>query len=467
VKYISTRGRAPSLNFEEVTLAGLARDGGLYVPESWPTFSAAQIREMRGLSYPELVVTVLRPFIGGCVDEPTLQVMAQRAYANFNHTAIAPIKQLNTNLYFMELFQGPTLAFKDFALQFLGQLFEHFLDKRGEHCTIVGATSGDTGSAAIEAVRGIKGLELFMLHPNGRVSSVQRKQMTYVEDKNIHNIAIEGHFDDCQNLVKAMFNDTDFRDEMNLSAVNSINWARIAAQVVYYFRAGLSLGAPDRPINVAVPTGNFGNVYAAYVAKQMGLPIEQFIIGSNQNDILTRFFSDGTMSQQSVEASLSPSMDIQISSNFERYLFEVSGRDAPLIARLMDEFKQNGSFSVDADLLAKAKQQFSAYRLDDEQTRAEIARVYKDTGEIIDPHSVIGIAAARACATDPSIPVICMGTADPAKFADAVEPAIGRKVPFPSRLEKVLNAEEHFDVLDNDLHEVQEFVKQKVAQGIS
>jgi threonine synthase len=393
--------------------------------------------------------------------------MAKRAYANFSHSAIAPIKQLDTNLYFMELFQGPTLAFKDFALQFLGQLSEHFLDKRGEHCTIVGATSGDTGSAAIEAVRGIKGVELFMLHPNGRVSSVQRKQMTYVEDKNIHNIAIEGNFDDCQNLVKAMFNDSDFRDEMNLSAVNSINWARIAAQIVYYFRAGLSLGAPDRPINVAVPTGNFGNVFAAYAAKQMGLPIEQFIIGSNQNDILTRFFSDGTMSQQSVEASLSPSMDIQISSNFERYLFEVSGRDAALIARLMDEFKQNGSFSVDAALLDKATQQFSAYRLDDEQTRAEIARVYRDTGEIIDPHSVIGIAAARACSADPSIPVVCMGTADPAKFADAVEPAIGRKVPYPSRLEKVLNAEEHFDVLDNDLDEVEDFIKQKVAQGVS
>jgi len=467
VKYISTRGRAPSLNFEEVTLAGLARDGGLYMPESWPTFSAAQIREMHGLSYPELVVMVLRPFIGDCVDEPTLQAMAKRAYSNFNHTAIAPIKQLDTNLYFMELFQGPTLAFKDFALQFLGQLFEHFLDKRGEHCTIVGATSGDTGSAAIEAVRGIKGVELFMLHPNGRVSSVQRKQMTYVEDKNIHNIAIEGHFDDCQNLVKAMFNDNEFRDEMNLSAVNSINWARIAAQVVYYFRAGLALGAPDRPINVAVPTGNFGNIFAAYVAKQMGLPIEQFIIGSNQNDILTRFFSDGIMSQQSVEASLSPSMDIQISSNFERYLFEVSGRDAPLIERLMDEFRQNGTFSVDATLLDKVTQQFSAYRLDDEQTRAEIARVYKDTGEIIDPHSVIGIAAARACLTDPSIPVVCMGTADPAKFADAVEPAIGRKVPYPARLEKVLNADEHFDVLDNDLDEVENFVRQKVALGIS
>jgi threonine synthase len=308
-------------------------------------------------------------------------------------------------------------------------------------------------------------VELFMLHPNGRVSSVQRKQMTYVKDKNIHNLAIEGNFDDCQNLVKAMFNDTGFRDEMNLSAVNSINWARIAAQVVYYFRAALSLGGPDRPINVSVPTGNFGNIFAAYVAQKMGLPIEQFIIGSNQNDILTRFFSDGSMSQQAVEASLSPSMDIQISSNFERYLFEASGRDAALITRLMDEFKQSGSFSIDAKLLAKVKQQFSAYRLDDAQTRAEITRVYQETGEIIDPHSVIGIAAARACAKDPSIPVVCMGTADPAKFADAVEPAIGRKVPYPERLEKVLNAQEHFDVLENDLNAVQGFIRKKVQQA--
>jgi threonine synthase len=463
VKYISTRGQAPSLNFEEVTLAGLARDGGLYVPESWPTFSAQEIREMRGLTYPELVVTVLRPFIGDCIDEQALQGMAKRAYANFSHTAIAPIKQLDTNLYFMELFQGPTLAFKDFALQFLGQLFEHFLAKRDEHCTIVGATSGDTGSAAIEAVRGIKGIELFMLHPNGRVSSVQRKQMTYVEDRNIHNIAIEGHFDDCQNLVKAMFNDSGFRDELNLSAVNSINWARIAAQVVYYFRAALSLGGPDRPINVSVPTGNFGNIFAAYVAKQMGLPIEQLIIGSNRNDILTRFFEGGIMEQKAVEASLSPSMDIQISSNFERYLFEASGRDAAEITRLMEQFKQQGTFSVNSALFEKLTQQFSTYRLDDEQTTAEIASLYRETGEIIDPHSVIGIAAARACSVDPSVPVVCMGTADPAKFADAVEPAIGAKVPYPARLEKVLNAKEHFDVLENDLDEVQGYIRLKVG----
>lgn len=463
VKYISTRGQAPSLNFEEVTLAGLARDGGLYVPESWPTFSAQEIRAMRGLTYPELVVAVLRPFVGNCIDETTLGQMADRAYANFSHSAIAPIKQLDTNLFFMELFQGPTLAFKDFALQFLGQLFAHFLDKRGEHCTIVGATSGDTGSAAIEAVRGIAGVELFMLHPNGRVSEVQRKQMTYVTDANIHNIAIEGHFDDCQNLVKAMFNDTAFRDSMNLSAVNSINWARIAAQVVYYFRAALALGGPDRPIAVSVPTGNFGNIFAAYVASRMGLPIERFIIGSNRNDILTRFFDTGKMAQRTVEASLSPSMDIQISSNFERYLFEASGRDANLIAGLMERFKTSGSFEVAPELFASLSAQFSAFRLDDEQTQAEISRLYRETGEIIDPHSIIGIAAARACVDDPALPVVCMGTADPAKFAAAVEPAIGTRVPYPARLEKVLNAEEHFEVLGNDLHGLQDHIRSKVS----
>ena len=461
MKYISTRGKAPKLNFEEVTLAGLARDGGLYVPESWPEFSLQEIRDMRGLSYPELVVAVLRPFIGNCIDEKTLNQMAVKAYSNFNHSAIAPIKQLDTNLYFMELFQGPTLAFKDFALQFLGQLFGHFLQKRDERCTIVGATSGDTGSAAIEAVRGIKGVELFMLHPNGKVSDVQRKQMTSVQDENIHNIAIEGDFDDCQNLVKAMFNDNAFRDEMNLSAVNSINWARIAAQVVYYFRAALTLGGPDRAINVAVPTGNFGNIFAAFVAKKMGLPIQQFIIGSNQNDILTRFFETGEMSQQGVEASLSPSMDIQISSNFERYLFEASGRDADKIDNLMETFKQNGHFTADAELFDKVKQNFSAYRVDDAQTKAEILRLYQTTGEIIDPHSVIGIAAAIAKVEDTSIPTVCMGTADPAKFADAVEPVIGASVPIPSRLAKVMDAKERYEVMGNNLAEVQAYIKSK------
>lgn len=459
MNYLSTRGHDVAKTFEQVTLEGLAPDGGLYVPEYWPEFSLQEIRRMRGISYSDLVVEVMRPFVGDCVNDKQLNLMAQRAYVGFNHQAVAPIKQLDTNLFFMELFQGPTLAFKDFALQFLGQLFAYFLDKNGQQRVIVGATSGDTGSAAIEAVRGIKGIELFMLHPKGRVSDIQRRQMTTVLDANIHNIAIQGNFDDCQNLVKGMFNDASFRREFNLSAVNSINWARIAAQVVYYFYASLSLGGPDRPISVAVPTGNFGNIFAAYVASKMGLPIAQFIIGSNSNDILTRFFADGEMVQQDIKSSLSPSMDIQISSNFERYLFESSGRDANKVSQLMQAMSQEGKFTVDAQLFSMLGHKFSAHGMDDKQTQAEIARVYKQTGEIIDPHSIIGIGAARAKSNDSSIPVVCMGTAHPAKFANAVEPVIGAKVPMPQRLEKVLDAKERFKVLKNNLSDVQTFIR--------
>ncbi len=459
MKYVSTRGNAPSLDFEGATLAGLATDGGLYVPERWPKFSAQEIRGMRSLSYSQLTVEVLRPFVGNSLSDSELSKLSVQAYSQFHHPAIAPLKQLDEQLYFMELFQGPTLAFKDFALQFLGQLFGHFLDKRGEKCTIVGATSGDTGSAAIEAVRGIKRVNLFMLHPHGRVSEVQRRQMTGVNEKNIHNLAVEGHFDDCQNLVKAMFNDQAFRTEMNLSAVNSINWARIAAQIVYYFRAALALGAPDRPVSFAVPTGNFGNIFAAYAAKQMGLPIDELIIGSNRNDILTRFFGSGKMHQSTTQASLSPSMDIQISSNFERYLFEASNRDSKLINSLMTQFSTTGAFEVEEKLFDTCCANFSAFKLDDEQTRSEIKRLYEQTGEVIDPHSVIGIAAAQAKRNNPSVPVVCMGTAHPAKFADAVESVIGRAVEFPARLEKVMSATEQYTKMDNRLDQIQAFVR--------
>ena len=459
MKYISTRGKAPILSFEDVTLAGLAEDGGLYVPESWPEFSPAEIRAMRGLSYQDLAVAVLRPFVEGSLTDAELQQLVNASYTQFNHAAIAPIKQLDNNVLFMELFHGPTLAFKDFALQFLGHLFDHLLTRRGEHCTIVGATSGDTGSAAIEAVRGLSAVNLFMLHPNGRVSDVQRRQMTTVSDANIHNLAVEGHFDDCQNLVKAMFNDLPFRREMNLSAVNSINWARIAAQVVYYFRAGLLLGAPDRPLSFSVPTGNFGNVFAGFVARKMGLPVEQFIIGSNRNDILTRFFETGEMKATSVEPSLSPSMDIQISSNFERYLFEVSGRDSGVIRDLMAAHANQGGFRASLELYAAAKTGFSALRLSDEQTQAEISKLYQTTGEIVDTHSIIGIVAGREKSTDPSVPVVCMGTAHPAKFVDAVQPLVEVEVPFPARLQKVMNAEEQYTVVDNDLDKVQSLIR--------
>ena len=459
MKYISTRGNAPTLDFEGVTLAGLANDGGLYLPESWPEFSAQQIRELRGLSYADLAVEVLRPFIGDSLSAEELSRLSHNAYSKFSHSAIAPIKQLDEQLYFMELFQGPTLAFKDFALQFLGQLFGHFLDKSDQHCTIVGATSGDTGSAAIEAVRGLERVKLFMLHPHGRVSDVQRRQMTGVDDPNIHNLALDGHFDDCQGMVKAMFNDSTFRSELNLSAVNSINWARIAAQIVYYFRAALIVGAPDRPVSFAVPTGNFGNIFAGYAAKQMGLPIEQLIIGSNRNDILTRFFATGDMQQTTTQASLSPSMDIQVSSNFERFLFEASNRDAQQITTMMQQFSNAQQFTVSAELYAACCNEFSAHKLDDEQTKAEIKLWYEKTGEIIDPHSVIGLAAARAKRTDPAVPVVCMGTAHPAKFADAVESVLDTKVPFPARLDKVMQAPEKYTRVDNHLVQVQAFIR--------
>ncbi|MEM7193810.1 MAG: threonine synthase [Pseudomonadota bacterium] len=459
MKFVSTRGQAPSLDFEEVTLAGLATDGGLYVPEEWPRFSDSEIRSCRGKSYRELAKTVLGKFTSECLTDSELSALVDRAYSSFNHSAIAPLKQLDSSLYVMELFHGPTLAFKDFALQFLGQLFEHILGARGRRCTIVGATSGDTGSAAIEAVRGLSSIELFMLHPHGRVSDVQRKQMTTVTDDNIHNLAVDGTFDDCQNLVKAMFNDQSFRQQHQLSAVNSINWARIAAQVVYYFRAALELGSPDRAVNFAVPTGNFGNVFAGYVARQMGLPINRLIIGSNSNDILTRFFETGHMEQKGVNPTLSPSMDIQISSNFERYLFELSGRDSEKISRFMRQFSEQGTFSVSDSCLQRATELFFAHRLDDGATRDEVRRVYTETGEVMDPHSVIGVAAARVHA-EADVPTVVLGTAHPAKFGTAVEDAIGIAPVLPDHLGNLMDRPETSTRVSNSLSSVQQLINQ-------
>ena len=457
MQYISTRGNAPRLGFADVTLTGLASDGGLYLPESWPVMEHEQIRALRGLSYPDLAAEILIRFCGDDLSKATVEKLATEAYKGFDHRAIAPLKQLDTGLYVMELFHGPTLAFKDFALQFLGQLFNHLLVQRGQACTIIGATSGDTGSAAIQAVRGLNAVTLYMLHPEGRVSEVQRRQMTTVLDSNIHNLAVNGTFDDCQNLVKAMFNDAEFRARHNLSAVNSINWARIAAQVVYYFRAALELGAPDQTVNFSVPTGNFGNVLAGYVAKQMGLPINKFIIGSNSNDILTRFFESGKMEQKGVNPTLSPSMDIQISSNFERYLFELLNRDSGKICELMRAFGSNGFFEIEQEDLSRASQLFAAHRLSDLETSHEIARVYKDTGEIMDPHSVIGVAAARLHA-EHGIPTVVLGTAHPAKFADSVEAAIGVEVPLPDAAGHILEGEERVLRIQNDLRGIQELI---------
>ncbi|EWY42748.1 threonine synthase [Skermanella stibiiresistens SB22] len=469
MRYISTRGAAPTLAFDEVLLAGLARDGGLYVPETWPTFSRDELRAMRGLPYAELAVRVMAPFLGGRLTELEFAELVREAYAEFDHAAVTPLVQLDQSTWVMELFHGPTLAFKDVALQLLGRLFDHVLAKKGQHVTIVGATSGDTGSAAIEACRDRDAIDIFILHPKGRTSEVQRRQMTTVLSSNVHNIALEGSFDDCQDLVKAMFNDTAFRDEQNLSAVNSINWARIMAQIVYYFAAAVQLGAPDRPVSFAVPTGNFGNVYAAYGARAMGLPIERLVVGTNSNDILARFFATGTMSTQAVTPTISPSMDIQISSNFERLLFDLYDRDGAALADCMARFRAGGSFAVTSEQLSRARLLFNGHKVDEDLTQATMTETRRLTGGMmIDPHTAVGLAAARAEQPnlDPAVPLVTLACAHPAKFPDAVERATGVRPPLPPRLADLYEREERLTVLPNDLKTVQSFVRSQVRRTI-
>ena len=453
MEYISTRGQAPNLDFEHATLAGLASDGGLYLPDKWPCLSADDIRALQNKNYPELAAAIIGLFAGQSIGAEEMDRLASNAYGNFSHDAIVPLKQLDDKLFFMELFHGPTLAFKDLSLQMLGQLFQYFLEKNQGARTIVGATSGDTGSAAIAGLRGLSAITLFMLHPRGRVSEVQRRQMTTVQDENIHNLAVDGTFDDCQNLVKALFNDAEFRRRHSLSAVNSINWARIAAQVVYYFHAALQLGAPDRALNFAVPTGNFGNAFAGYVAKRMGLPIRRLIIGSNSNDILTRFFECGVMEKTDVTPTLSPSMDIQVSSNFERYLFELLAHDSGQLRRIMASFNGYGKFKIDQSLLQKAQRIFGAYRMDDQQIKTDINQIYQSSGEIIDPHSIIGISAARAFA-EADVPTVALGTAHPAKFPRAIKLATGIDVALPARLGDLMTMEEKVENVDNNLESI-------------
>ena len=477
MRYVSTRGAAPALDFEEALLAGLARDGGLYVPETWPALDPDEIRALAGLPYAEAAARVMRPFVGeaqdGALTEAELGAIVEDAYAGFGHAAVAPLKQLDERTWLMELFHGPTLAFKDFALQVVGRLFDRVLARRGARVTIVGATSGDTGSAAIEACRGRKRVEIFILHPEGRVSEVQRRQMTTVHEDNVHNIAVQGTFDDCQDMVKAMFNDTAYRDELHLSAVNSINWARVMAQIAYYFVAAAALGAPERKLAFAVPSGNFGNVFAGYAAKRMGLPVAGLIVGSNRNDILTRYFETGVMEAAAVHPSLSPSMDIQVSSNFERLLFELYERDGAAVAEAMAGFRETGVLNPGAARWQAARADFGAARLDDEATLAEMARLHRETGELIDPHSAIGVAAARAARAalaepalaDPEVPVVALATAHPAKFPDAVERATGVRPALPARLGDLLARPERMEVLPNDLARVQDFVRQRVRRN--
>ncbi len=459
MRYISTRGQAPVRDFSGVLLAGLAEDGGLYVPETWPHFSAADWRSMRGLPYPELACRIIQPFASGSIAAETLRALCGRAYAGFGHPAVVPLVQLETGLWVQELFHGPTLAFKDLAMQLLGLLFEHVLRERGERVTIVGATSGDTGSAAIEAFAGRDHADVVILHPRGRTSDVQRRQMTTVAASNIGNAAIEGTFDDCQDLVKAMFADAPFRRDMHLSAVNSINWARVAAQIPYYAAAALALGAPDREVAFAVPTGNFGNALAAWAARRMGLPVARLIVGSNRNDILVRFLADNDMSVREVEPSLSPSMDIQVSSNFERLLFELVGRDPESTTRIMLRFRETGRMSVPQAVWGRARELFHGFRLDDSGTEAEIRRLHAATGYVADPHSAIGIAAARAHPCTHGLPTVAVATAHPAKFPLAIERAIGQRPALPPRLADLHEREERFTAVANDLGAVEAFVR--------
>ncbi len=464
MRYISTRGQSPPLDFAATLLAGLAPDGGLYMPETWPHLSHADLRALRGLPYPELAARVIAPFTGDCLPFATLQTLCRDAYAGFRHPATIPLVQLGPQLWSLELFHGPTLAFKDLAMQLLGRLFDHVLTQQDRRITIVGATSGDTGSAAIEACANRGRIDIAILHPKGRTSEVQRRQMTTVDAPNVCNIAVDGNFDDCQDLVKAMFADAAFRADMHLSAVNSINWARIAAQIPYYIASALALGAPDQEVAFAVPTGNFGNVLAAWAARRMGLPVSRLMVASNRNDILSRFFTDRDMSVRPVEPSLSPSMDIAISSNFERLLFELLGRDAPATTDAMTHFRATGRMEVDEATWHRARTLFHGFRLDDAGTTAEIARLQAECGYLADPHTAIGIAAARAnpCGHQPTI---AAATAHPAKFPDAMLAATGARPPLPPHLADLYDRPEHFTEAPNDLGQIQAAIRAFVARN--
>jgi threonine synthase len=463
VKYISTRGQAPALSFEDVILTGLASDGGLYVPENIPHFSQDEIASWAGLSYQDLAFKIMQPFVVEDIPEAELKSLIDKSYASFRHDAITPLVQTGHNEWVMELWQGPTLAFKDVALQFLGNLLDYVLKKRNQKVAIMGATSGDTGSAAIEGCRHCDNVDIFILHPYQRVSEVQRRQMTTVIEKNVHNIALKGNFDDCQSLVKESFADQSFLPEgRQLAAVNSINWARIMAQIVYYFYSGLSLGAPHRAIAYSVPTGNFGDIFAGYIAKQMGLPIEQLVIATNSNDILHRCLADNDHSKKPLLHTLSPSMDIMVSSNFERMLFELHGRDGAKVQQLMSDFKQ-GEMKLDEAVLKDARNLFSSYRLSDEETVQVIAEVYENGEYLVDPHTAIGIQAARRTRRNSSTPMVCLATAHPAKFPEAVKKAGQSDDPaLPHHMSDLFDREEQYTVLDHDADVVRQFVADNV-----
>lgn len=457
MRYISTRGQAPALNFEEVVLTGMAVDGGLYVPETVPQLSREELASMAGLSYADIAFRVMKPFVGGEIDDETFRGLVRDAYATFSHDAVVPLNQLDANHFLLELFHGPTLAFKDVALQLLGRILDHFLAKRGERAVIMGATSGDTGSAAIEGCRHCDHLDIFILHPHNRVSEVQRRQMTTVLADNVFNIAIEGNFDDAQAMVKASFADQAFLDGARLVAVNSINWARIMAQIVYYVAAGVALGAPHREVSFCVPSANFGNLFAGYMAYKMGLPVKQFIIATNANDILHRTLADNDFSKRDLAATLAPSMDIVVSSNFERLLFDAYDRDGDAVRDLLERFQQEPAVLAEAPL-ARLREKFSSFSVDDDAILETIRDAHHRTKELLDPHTATGYRAAEQARADAVTPMITLATAHPAKFAEAVVKAGFSGVPLPPHMDDLLEREERYSVLPAELKAVQAFV---------
>ncbi len=462
IKYSSTRGGESSLSYEDVLLSGLARDGGLFMPEEWPQFSHSDLNEMKNLNYAELSAKIIRPFVEPCLSENELLSISKDTYSVFNKD-VAPLYQLNNNLHVLELFQGPTLAFKDYAMQFLARAFNQALNKRAQKGVILGATSGDTGSAALEAFKGKENIDIFILFPHKRVSSVQQKQMTWINEKGAYALSVKTDFDGCQAIVKDCFEDLKFKDEISLSAINSINWVRLLPQIVYYFYSALKIGVPDKEIVFSVPTGNFGNILAGWMAKKIGLPISKLICGSNQNDILTRFFNNGTMERKNVLPSYSPSMDIQVSSNFERLLYEINERDTNKVKQQMKDFKSNGNFEITKNQLKKINKLFSAYMISDEETLELINKVYSDYNYILDPHSAIGYGAAQK-ALDKNIiskdmSVISLACAHPAKFPEIISKSINVMPTKPSHLENIMRSKEYFNIMDPSINDVQNFIK--------
>ncbi len=468
MNYISTRGEAPPLGFDDVVLAGLARDGGLYVPQSWPVLAPEAIASFAGKPFADIAVEVIHPFVGDAISRADLKRMTADAYARFGHPAVTPLVQIGANRWILELFHGPTLAFKDVAMQLLARLMDRVLTQRGQRATIIGATSGDTGGAAIEAFRGSPRVDVAILFPEGRVSDVQRRMMTTPRESNVHAISVRGTFDDCQALVKAMFNDHGFRDRVSLAGVNSINWARIAGQVTYYFAAAAALGAPYRKVSFAVPTGNFGDIFAGYVARRMGLPIERLVIASNVNDILPRTLHEGVYEMREVVATTSPSMDIQISSNFARYLFEASGRDAPLIRAKMRALRATGRFDL-GPLGEALRKDFAASAASEDDVADAIRRLRAECGYLIDPHTACGVVAAeRELGDGGETPQIVLSTAHPAKFPDAIEAITGERPGLPERLADLFAIEERFTTIGNDIGEAERHVEsltQAVCEG--